>query len=196
MGVDMSEPSAVRPVVAGLVLRITALVYDGLLILALIIVVGTILIVLGTSAQSIEQGQAGKLSEAYRYFVLLPSFIGVTWLFYGLFWRRTGQTLGMQTWRLKVIQPNGALLDWPLTVIRCLSATIVPLVCGLFGYLVHGTAVALVLSFGIGFSFNYLFALFNRRRLALHDVMSGTLVVRLPPAPPSRWLQKLLGRQS
>lgn len=190
----MSEPS-VRPVVAGPLLRITALVYDGLLILALIIVVGTILVVLGTSAQSIEQGQAGKLSEFYRYFVLLPSFVGVTWLFYGLFWRRTGQTLGMQTWRLKVIQPNGALLDWPLTVIRCLSAMIVPLVCGLFGYLVHGTPVALVISFIVGFLFNYMFALFNRRRLALHDVMSGTLVVRLPPAPPSRWLQKLLGRK-
>lgn len=192
----MSDSPAIRPVVAGPMLRITALVYDGLLILALIIVVGTILIVLGTSSQSIAQGQAGKLSENYRYFVLLPSFIAVTWLFYGLFWRRTGQTLGMQTWRLKVIQPNGALLDWPLTVIRCLSASIVPLVCGLMGYLVHGTPVALVISLSIGFLFNYWFALFNRRRLALHDVMSGTLVVRLPPAPPSRWLQKLLGRTS
>lgn len=190
----MSDSPFVRPVVAGPVLRITALVYDGLLILALIIVVGTILIVLGTSSQVIEQGHAGKLSENYRYFVLLPSFIGVTWLFYGLFWRRTGQTLGMQTWRLKAIQPNGALLDWPLTVIRCLSASIVPLVCGLMGYLVHGTPIALVISFSVGFLFNYLFALFNRRRLALHDVMSGTLVVRLPPAPPSRWIQKLLGR--
>lgn len=192
----MSDSPVVRPVVAGPLLRITALVYDGLLILALMMVVGTILIVLGTSAQTIEQGQAGKLSAAYRYFVLLPSFIGVTWLFYGLFWRRTGQTLGMQTWRLKVIQPNGALLDWPLTVIRCLSASIVPLVCGLIGYLVHGTPVALLISFSIGFSFNYIFALFNRRRLALHDVMSGTLVVRLPSGPPSRWLQKLLGRRA
>lgn len=192
----MSEPSAVRPVVAGPLLRITALVYDGLLILALIIVLGTILIVLGTSAQSIEQGQAGKLSESYRYFVLLPSFVGVTWLFYGLFWRRTGQTLGMQTWRLKAIQPNGALLDWPLTVIRCLSACIVPLVCGSFGYLVHGTPVALVISFSIGFAFNYLFALFNRRRLALHDVMSGTLVVRLPPDQSSSLIKKLLRRKS
>ncbi len=191
----MSDAPVVRPVVAGPVLRITALVYDGLLILALIIVFGTILIVLGTSAQVIAAGQAGKLSETYRYFVLLPSFIGLTWVFYGLFWRRTGQTLGMQTWRLKVIQPNGALLDWPLTLIRCLSACIVPLVCGLFGYLVHGTPVALVMSFSIGFLFNYLFAFFNRRGLALHDVMSGTLVVRLPAAPPSRWLQKLLGRK-
>lgn len=191
----MSDYPVPRPVVASPLLRITALVYDGLLILALIIVLGTILIVLGTSSQVSTQGQAGKLSETYRYFVLLPSFIGVTWAFYGLFWRRTGQTLGMQTWRLKVIQPNGALLDWPLTIIRCFSAMIVPLVCGLFGYLVHGTPIALVMSFSIGFLFNYLFALFNRRRLALHDVMSGTLVVRLPPAPPSRWLQKLLGRK-
>lgn len=190
----MSDSPVARPVVAGALLRLTALVYDGLLILALIMVVGTILIVLGTSAQVVEQGQAGKLSASYRHFVLLPSFIAVTWLFYGLFWRRTGQTLGMQTWRLKVIQPNGALLDWPLTVIRCLSACIVPLVCGLFGYLVHGTPVALVISFSIGFVFNYAFALFNRRRLALHDVMSGTLVVRLPPGPPSRLMQKLLRR--
>lgn len=192
----MSDSPVIRPVVAGPLLRVTALVYDGLLLLAMIMVVGTILVVLGTSSQAVEQGQVVKLSEAYRYFVLLPSFVGVTWLFYGLFWRRTGQTLGMQTWRLKVIQPNGALLDWPLTVIRCSSAMIVPLVCGLFGYLVHGTPVALVISFAIGFSFNYLFALFNRRRLALHDVMSGTLVVRLPPAEPSGLMKKLLRRKS
>ncbi|MEC7118771.1 MAG: RDD family protein [Pseudomonadota bacterium] len=192
----MSDTQPARPVVASPFLRILAFIYDGLLVSALIIVVGTILIVLGTSAQIAAQGDAGKLSEAYRYFVLFPSFVLVTWLFYGLFWRRTGQTLGMQTWRLKVIQPNGALLDWPLSLIRCMSACILPVSCALMGYLVHGTPLALLVSLIIGFLFNYLFALFNRRSLALHDILSGTVMVRLPPGPPSKLLQKIFRRKS
>ncbi|MEY4517085.1 MAG: hypothetical protein RL180_1431 [Pseudomonadota bacterium] len=192
----MSDSQVERPVIAGSFVRLTAVVYDGLLVLALIALVGTFLVVVGTSSQVVQAGQAGRLSDHYRHFVLFPSFVAVTWWFYGMFWRRTGQTLGMQTWRLKTMRADGYLLDWPLSILRCFCACLLPLVCGLMGYAVHGTPTALVFSFIVGFVFNYLFAFANRRRLAVHDLLSGTVTVRLPAGPPSALLQKMMAKLS
>lgn len=192
--VTMSDVKAERPVIANPFVRLTSVVYDGLLVLALIALVGTFLIVIGTSSQLASAGKAGQLSDAYRHFVLFPSFIAVTWWFYGVFWRKTGQTLGMQTWRLKTMRADGYLLDWPLSILRCACACLLPLVCGLMGYFVHGTPAALVLSCMVGFVFNYLFAFVNYRRLAVHDLLSGTVTVRLPAGPPSQFLNNLLAR--
>jgi uncharacterized RDD family membrane protein YckC len=191
----MPDVKAERPVIAGPLVRLTTVVYDGLLVLALIALVGTFLIVVGTSSQLARAGHAGQLSDAYQHFVLFPSFVAVTWWFYGVFWRRTGQTLGMQTWRLKTIRADGSRLDWPLSLLRCACACVLPLICGLMGYFIHRTPAALTFSLMIGFVFNYLFALVNHRRLAVHDLLSGTVTVRLPAGKPSAWLQKLL-RQS
>ncbi len=195
-----SSPSSTpRPVIASPSVRLAALVYDGLLVLALMVLVGAILVILGTSAQTSAAGQAGKLSEAYRYGVIFPSFVLVTWWFYGLFWKRTGQTLGMQTWRLKTMRPDGYLLDWRLSALRCACACLLPVVCALMGYLVQRTPNAMMMSFILGFLFNYLFALVNRRGLAVHDLLSGTVTVRLPPGAPSKlWLrlQAKLGKKS
>jgi uncharacterized RDD family membrane protein YckC len=183
-----SSPSASpRPVIASPSIRLAALVYDGLLVLALMVLVGTILVILGTSHQTSVTGQAGKLSEAYRYGVIFPAFVLVTWWFYGLFWKRTGQTLGMQTWRLKTMRPDGGLLNWRLSILRCACACLLPVVCALMGYFLQRTPIAMLTSFILGFLFNYVFAVVNHRRLAVHDLLSGTVTVRLPPRPPSQW---------
>ena len=192
----MPDIKAERPVIAGPLIRLSAVVYDGLLVLALIALVGTALIIIGTSSQVVQTGQAGKLSDAYRHFVLFPSFVAVTWWFYGMFWRRTGQTLGMQTWRLKTIRVDGYLLDWRLSIIRCACACILPTICALIGYLVHRTPIALTMSFMVGFVFNYVFALINDKHLALHDILSRTVTVRLPAGPPSQLLQRLFKKKS
>ncbi|MEY2863358.1 MAG: hypothetical protein RLY58_1065, partial [Pseudomonadota bacterium] len=43
----MSDSQVERPVIAGSFVRLTAVVYDGLLVLALIALVGTFLVVVG-----------------------------------------------------------------------------------------------------------------------------------------------------
>lgn len=190
----MTQPSTPRPVIAGPAVRLAALVYDGLLVLALMVFVGAILIVIGTSSQTVADGQAGKLSDAYRYGVIFPAFVLVTWWFYGLFWKRTGQTLGMQTWRLKTIRPDGHLLNWRESMIRCASACVIPLICCLMTYVIQHTAEALTMSFIVGFLFNYLFALANDRRLAIHDILSRTVTVRMPLDAERSWVERIKTR--
>jgi uncharacterized RDD family membrane protein YckC len=79
----------------------------ALLIVALNAIVATILIVIATPHDIAVQNQTQVLPEWFRSLVLFPAMMTMTWLFYGYFWRKTGQTLGMQTWRLKVIKPDG-----------------------------------------------------------------------------------------
>ncbi len=188
------EKTPPRPVIATPGIRLLSALYDGMLILALIFLVTTIVVVLGTSAQQANSGHAGKLSAEFRYGVIFPAQLLIVFWFYGQFWRRSGQTLGMQTWRLKTMRPNGQLLDWTSSLIRFACACVIPFLCALMAYLVHRTPAAFALSFVFGFLINYLFAYVNRYHLAIHDLLSGTVTVRLPPGEPPEWIQQLKAR--
>ncbi len=179
---------APRPVVAPPLIRLLAVLYDGMLLLALVVLVGAILVIAATSGAQAHSGQAVVLSPAFRHGVMFPAFVLTVWGFYGLFWTRIGQTLGMQTWRLKTVRPDGRLLSWRQAFTRCASACLLPLLCALVGYWIHRSPEALTLSALFGFVFNYLLALFNAKRLALHDVLSGTLTLRMPPGDRPQWL--------
>ena len=43
-------------------------------------------------------------------------------LFFGIFWRRAGQTLGMQAWRIKLVTDSGDLPTWRQVTLRVLGA--------------------------------------------------------------------------
>jgi uncharacterized RDD family membrane protein YckC len=79
-------------------------------------------------------------------------------VFYGAFWTRGGQTLGMASWRLKVEREDGARLTWADTVKRL------------------GAAVLSWLPLGLG----YFWILVDRDRRAWHDRLSRTRVVVVP----------------
>lgn len=149
---------------AGFFVRLAALVYDGLLLIAIYAVVGAVLVAIGTPREAAAQQQLAVLPSWYRYYVLFPAFVLATWLFFGWFWVKSGQTLGMQTWRLKLVRADGQPLTWRDSLIRCLWA---------------------LPSLGLGMA-GYLLMLFSPYREALHDRLSGTLVVRLPKAASPR----------
>ena len=120
--------STTTPVeLAGMGARLAAVIYDGLLIVALNAIVATILIVIATPHDIAVQNQTQVLPEWFRSLVLFPAMMIMTWLFYGYFWRKTGQTLGMQTWRLKVIKPDGVFLSWGDSAGRCAAALVFPI---------------------------------------------------------------------
>lgn len=182
---------APRPPVelAGVGVRLICVVYDALLIIALNAIVGAILVGIATPQVQQDSLQATVLPSSYRQLVLFPAMVLTTWLFYGYFWRRRGQTLGMQTWRLQVIRPDGSLLGWSDAFGRCAAAMILPGCCGLGGYvLFHRDGVFLAGAL-FGFIANYLWARVGRRGLAWHDLLSGTVVIRLPKeSTPKRGL--------
>lgn len=163
--------------------RLVAMLYDGMLILALLFFVSLILITLGTKlllpvGNSAQQAQV--LPNWYQNLVLTPSFIITLIGFYGVFWRRAGQTLGMQTWRLKTVNRDGSRLSWGQVVKRILSACVLPVVCGVIGYVLHGHRGAVIFSMFVGLMFNYWFAWVNKQGIAMHDMLSNTVTMKMP----------------
>lgn len=178
-------------VIAKPLVRLIAIVYDGMLILALLFLVGAITSVLGTlllSAVGTSSQEAQLLPSWYRNGVMTPMFVLTLVGFYGIFWRKSGQTLGMQTWRLKTVDVQGNFLTWRQSFWRVLSACLLPLLCATIGGVIHGSRASVLISAFLGFIFNYLFCLLNSRGLAVHDILSNTLTLKVPKiAHQSLW---------
>ena len=175
---EAEEPTIAKPGT-----RMAAILYDGMLVLALLFLVGTILTVIGTllTMDTGTQSQEAKsLPTWYQNFIMTPSFILTLVGFYGLFWRRSGQTLGMQTWRLKTVNNSGHLLTRGQSFKRILAASLMPLIFGIIGSVIGGTRAILLTSALLGFVFNYAFCLFNRRGLAVQDMLSNTITLKMP----------------
>ena len=88
---------------AGLWRRFAAAVYDGLLLLALWFVsTGIVVIFNGNEAIDPQRMQL----------FALPALWLMTFAFYAWFWRHGGQTLGMRSWRLRVVAIDNRALTW------------------------------------------------------------------------------------
>ncbi|OLF37561.1 MULTISPECIES: RDD family protein [unclassified Psychrobacter] len=176
-------PQTEEPTIAKPTTRVIAILYDGMLILALLFLVGTMLTVIGTLL-TMETGtqseEAQSLPSWYQNVIMTPSFILTLVAFYGVFWRRGGQTLGMQTWRLKTVNNAGHLLTWGQSFKRILAAALMPLIFAIIGSLIGGSRAILLTSAFLGLVFNYVFCLFNRRGLAVQDMLSNTITLKMP----------------
>ena len=128
------------------------MLYDGLLLLA-VLMVATALFLPLTGGEAIDPRTNPLLEFVYRA-VLVLLVVG----FFGLFWTRRGQTLGMASWRLRVEREDGSLLGWGDTLRRL------------------GWSLLSLLPLGLG----YLWIVFDPLRRAWHDRLSGTRVVVLP----------------
>ncbi len=175
---ELEEPTIAKPTT-----RLAAIVYDGMLILALLFLVGAVLVVIGTlltMQTGTDSAQAQSLPVWYQNVVMTPSFILTLVGFYGLFWRRGGQTLGMQTWRLKTVNDLGHLLTWAQSFKRIMAASLMPLIFGIIGSLIGGSRAIILTSAFLGLMFNYAFCLFNSRGLAIQDMISNTITLKMP----------------
>jgi len=137
---------------AGVLRRLGAMLYDLLVVMALLFVV-TALFLPFTGGEAITPGDSGVLERIYQATLLL-----VVVLFFCVFWTRRGQTLGMLAWRLRVERSDGSVLTWRDALVR-----------------LAGAAVSLA-ALGLGYWWIWL----DRDRLAWHDRWSGTRVVVLP----------------
>jgi len=126
--------------------------YDSLLLLALLMIV-TALFLLTTGGEAIDPRTQPVLEFIYRL-VLLLLIVG----FFGVSWTRSGQTLGMATWRLRVEREDGRRLTWGDTLRRL------------------GWALVSLLPAGLGFAW----VLFDPERRAWHDRLSRTRIVVVP----------------
>jgi uncharacterized RDD family membrane protein YckC len=144
---------AALPPQATVLRRFGAMLYDALVVAALLFVVTALLLPL-TGGEAILSESYGVL-VGYAYQALL---IGIVVVFFGWFWTRRGQTLGMQAWRLMVTREDGSRLTWS-DVIKRLSAALVSLA-----------------PLGLG----YFWIWIDRDRLTWHDRWTHTRVIVLP----------------
>ncbi|MES9990337.1 MAG: RDD family protein [Candidatus Thiodiazotropha sp.] len=104
----------------GIFRRLAAILYDGLLLLALIFV--------ATAAITLPFGSpSGSMLLIFQFFI----FEIIPLLFFTGFWTRGGQTLGMRAWRLKLVAMNGEKVGWQHAVKRHFAALLSLLVFGL-----------------------------------------------------------------
>ena len=125
--------------------RLLAMIYDSLILMALWMLVGFV-------------GVAVNGGEAIEGPFFRSALFLATFAFFGFFWVKSGQTLGMMAWRLRVQTPEGEKLTAQQALIRFFAA-------GLSW-----------LALGLGFLWMFI----HPRKLAWHDLISGTCVVQLP----------------
>ncbi len=96
-------------------------------------------------------GYMGNHLLLQMYLVISPGF------FYAWFWTHGGQTLGMRSWRIRVITAQGKALNWRQASTRYL-----------------GSVLSLA-TFGLG----YFWVLFSKDKMTWHDKLSHTRLVMM-----------------
>ena len=115
---------------AGFWRRFASLVYDTLAIIAfsMLTVVLYLFAIQGLiSIDIVALGNAEDVSALIQNSLLLSSIRSVLLLivaltFFGYFWTKSGQTIGMRAWRLKVQTKEGQLISWSQSLIRSVTA--------------------------------------------------------------------------
>jgi len=125
----------------GLFRHFAAMLYDLLLLI-------TILLLAGLIAVTLNSGEAIGSGNPFFFIYLLA----VSFLFYGWFWTHGGQTLGMRSWKITLINYDNSNVSWQHAFIRF--------------------SVALIswLPLGLGFWWQYL----GKNQLSWPDLMSHT----------------------
>ena len=171
-GAERSPPAA-SVALAGLPCRLAAIVYDGLLLLGVLVgatalALGLAVAAFGSEAVRLHNPLTGN--PFFRTYLLLVCFF-----FYGGFWTHGGQTLGMRAWRLRLQRRDGQGISWWQALLRFLIGS---LWLATVAYLHQVLKVGVVPSLGGGFG-----CLLLLLALRLPDRASETDLVVLPKKP-------------
>lgn len=125
--------------------RIASIIYDALLVLAILIVMS-----IPFFSFNVEENNLLKITmQVYFYFIIQYFFV---W-----FWVNNEGTLGMKTWKIKIVCDNGEKISYKKAIIR------------------FNIAIISILFFGLGF----LISFFRKDKKCLHDIISKTSLSRL-----------------
>lgn len=168
LGTDLGAPPP------GLKRRFAALMYEGVLLFGVLFFAGLLHAAL-TRQQQAPPDRLGL--SLFLFFVLGLYFVG--------FWTRSGQTLAMKTWHLRVIDATGRPLGWRRALLRYLLSWLwfLPALVSVWALDLHG-GVAIFGSLSAGMLAYLLIARLHPRRQFLHDLISGTRVISQLPVRP------------
>jgi uncharacterized RDD family membrane protein YckC len=141
------QDNAIAPAPASFLARIAAMIYESLLVTAVVFVASFIIIPV-----------VGEMQAPWQRHLFQAYILGVLFAYFSAFWLRSGQTLAMKTWRIRLVQENGDTLTFRQAVLRFFLAW--------FGLLLAGIGIW--------------WALIDRDRQFLHDRIAGTRLVSVP----------------
>lgn len=126
--------------------------------LAIIVYDGLVLVgVLFVATAVLLPLNGGEAFTAEQWYFPLY-LVGVCFAYYAGFWVHGGQTLGLKAWGCRVVALSGGAVTWRQALLRFCCA---------------------VLSWGC-LGAGFWMVLWQRQRLAWHDLASGTRLVRFP----------------
>ncbi len=144
---EFATPSLIR--------RFAAMVYDTLLLAAVSILYGAIATGINIAVKGAPATGERVSWGAFGIIVFIGWILTLVY-FFCYFWKKSGQTLGMKTWRMKMYDANSMQLpSYSQCAIRCC--------CAPFSLLL----------FGIGYWIMYL----SPERQTLHDKLSRTRIL-------------------
>ncbi|MGV1008972.1 MAG: RDD family protein [Dermatophilaceae bacterium] len=168
--------------------RLLARIIDGMIVGAVVIVVGwpwisgVVTVMTDLMAEAIRDAEAGLATsvdqaalqdQLTRYLVPLTLIsVAVSVVYDTYFLVRSGATPGK---RVLGITVRRRLRPGPLTVLEALKRQVIQQGCNLLSLVPVGSLIGLVLQ-----PLDVLWLLWDRQRQALHDKMADTLVVRTP----------------
>lgn len=163
----MTAPEQLPAGTPGLARRMAAFLYEGVLLFGVVFFVG--LIYAGITQQ--RHALQGRTGLAVLLFIVIGAY-------FVAFWTRSGQTLAMKTWHLRVVDNSGQPLSMARALWRFLlswlwfaPALLATRLAGLHsGPGILGALLAGVIAYA-------LLARIHPQRRFLHDLLSGTQIV-------------------
>lgn len=135
----------------GLWRNLLAMLYDTFLVAPLLMGNSLIMVTLFGPTTDVSQ-------PAVPAWLMQSTSLVVIIAFFTLFWRKSGQTLGMQAWRIKLVDDTGEVPSTRQCVLRALAATLSLVPAGL----------------------GYWWSLIDRDGKRWHDRLTSTRLIKVP----------------
>jgi uncharacterized RDD family membrane protein YckC len=165
--------------IAGSFRRLAAAIYDGLLLLGLLMIT-TAALQGFTGGEAITYRSVGAWEYVYR-----AAMVALVVAYYGVAWTRRGQTLGMKAWKLRTQRADGTKLRWADVFRRlgCAAPLYLLAIVGVLAFMTKVAGPAALVAGALPLAASYAW-LTLRGTGTLHDAWSRTSVVHVPAKSP------------
>ena len=171
LATEATPPSLLR--------RMASFAYEGLILFGILLIPGAI----GALVVAVTGQQHSRLSDV----ALEAISFGIYAAYFTWFWSTRGQTLPMQTWRIRLVTSDGQPLRRGRAFARYLASWLwvapAAVIAALNHWSVREEPRAVAACVGVGIVGYALLALLLPQRQFLHDIICGTRLVTALPEP-------------
>ena len=125
--------------------RLASIFYDGVLVVAIVIITS-----LPFYSFNVEESFLLKLTMQLYFYLIIQYFF--VW-----FWVNSTATLGMKSWKIKIVDINGNNISYKKAIVR------------------FNASILSISIFGLGF----LISLFRKDKKCLRDIISRTQLIKI-----------------